>query len=335
MTATAVTPALAPAHARRDACPRSHRGPGRAGARVGSRALVLCVLLTSCGTLPTDSHAYNPLGWPSKAFQSTGFVAADSGWPFVREFGRLLGAVGELLDAPALLVEGVATASPDTLGAGLRHTVFGSGSTLTAAYNLPCFVMPGRNIDLGRDAEVVNEALAFLETVDPAEFRLGDFDDRESVFPKGTRCRRSGENLIYTIPGRGEVLQSAESSIAFDWLNTLASTSFGAQERSWGFVVRTKAAWDERSRYRRAVTILHELCHQEQQMRQVFVGWNFAYWPAYMAPFPFTGHEGHWAEGGSALGANAVNRGLTRWFVRNWRREKSEQALRQDSQRDS
>lgn len=295
-----------------------------------SRARLACaaLLLSSCGTLPLGSHAYNPLGWPSKAFDAAGFASENTGWPFVREFGRLLGAAGELLDAPALLLEGLATASPKTAASGLQHAVLGTGATTTAAYNLPCFVMPGYNLDLGRDAAIVNEALAFLESADPAEFRCTPGDERDAVFPKGTRCRTAGQNLIYSIPGHGEVLQSGESSVAFDWLNSMAGADYEAQERSWGFVVRTKADWDARPDYRRAITILHELCHQEAQMRQAFLGWNILYWPAYMAPFPFTGHTGHWAEGGSSLGANAVEKGLTRWFVRNWRRTRAEQASR-------
>ena len=117
---------------------------------------ILVATLASCAGLPRESHAYNPLGWPAKALQTAGFWAAGTGVPIVRETGRLLQATGELLDAPALLVEGVVTLDgPRLLSAG-EHLAVGTGATVTATWNLPFFLMPGPNIDLARDVDMVS-----------------------------------------------------------------------------------------------------------------------------------------------------------------------------------
>ena len=278
--------------------------------------LPACLLLSACAGLPRDSHVLNPAGWPSKGLSFVGRHAADSGWPVVREVGRLFGAVGELADAPAMFVEGLVTADADRLLGSGEHLVVGTGSTLTAAWNVPFFVIPGRNVALARDVELVNEALEYMEGLPPARYRYGPDDPRTFVFPKGTRARASGQNLIYTIPGHGEVIQACEENLAWNALQWTFGTHFPAQERSWGFVVDTREEWNARNPRFRAETILHELYHQHMQMRDWLLGWTTVYWPAYMATFPFTGWHGHWAEMGGPHDAGAVDRALRTWIRR-------------------
>ncbi|MEZ6036998.1 MAG: hypothetical protein R3F29_05925, partial [Planctomycetota bacterium] len=205
---------------------------------------LLLLLLAGCATAPRASHVFNPLGWPAKAFTFVGDAGADSGWPLLRETGRLFGAIGELAESPALLAEGVVTLDGARLAGAGEQLVVGTGSTLTAACNVPFFVMPGGNVDLGRDVDLVNEALARLEAAPPAMWRIGAEDRRTEIFPRGTRAHASGDNLIYTIPGYGEVLQAAEANRAWDLLQWTFGTDFPAQERSWGFVVRSGAQWN-------------------------------------------------------------------------------------------
>jgi hypothetical protein len=278
-----------------------------------SAVLLLAFLLAGCAGLPSKSHPWNPLGWPAKAFHEVGFLAADTGVPLVREAGRLFQAVGELTESPALLVEGVVTADMHKLGGAAEQLLVGAGSTITAGWNLPFFVVPGENIDLGRDADLVNQALAYLETLPIERWRFHPGDERTIVFPKGTRCRASGDNLIYTVPGEGEVLQSAEGNALWSFLQWSVGTNFPAQERSWGFVVRSKDRWDAAPPRWRAETILHEFYHQHMQMRDWLYGWTLVYWPAYMATFPFTGWNGHWAEMAGEHAAGIVDRGLSGW----------------------
>lgn len=288
---------------------------------ISHAAVSLCaLLLSSCAGVSRASHDLNPAGWPSKALTFVGAAAADSGAPLVRETGRLLSAVGELVDAPALLIEGIVTvSSADLVGSG-EHVVVGVGSTATAVWNLPFFVMPGANIDIAKDVDLVNEALAYMEKLEPVRYRHSPQDPRSFVFPKGTRARASGKNLVYTIPGYGEVIQACEASVIWNALQGAVGTNFPAQERSWGFVVNSGTRWSNiRSRIR-AKTILHELYHQHMQMRDWLFGWSTIYWPAYLAVFPFTGWRGHWAEMGGPHDAGIVNRALRTWMLRPTRR---------------
>ncbi len=268
------------------------------------------LLLAGCTGLPRQSHILNPLGWPAKLMGSAGFAAADSGVPVLRETGRLLQAVGELSESPALMLEGLCTFDHELIGGSVRQLAVGTGATITATYNVPFFVMPGPNIDLGRDAALVNEALAYMETLPVKEWRFYPGDTREFIFSRGTRVRASGYNLIWTIPGYGDVLQAAEGNELWRFLQWTAGTNFSAQERSWGFVVHSKASWDKYPPQLRAETICHEFYHQQMQMREWFMGWTVAYWPAYMATFPFTGWHGHWAEMDGTRAAGIVDRAL-------------------------
>ena len=278
--------------------------------------LLFCLLFVGCAGLPHQSHPYNPLGWPAKLLSGVGFLAADTGLPVVRETGRLLQAVGDLSESPALLVEGVVTADVDKVGGGARRALVGTGSVITAGWNLPFFVVPGRNIDLGRDAEIVNEALAYMETLPVEAWRFHPGDTRTSIFPPGTRVRASGENLVYSVPGAGEILQAAEGNALWDFSQWAVGTNFPAQERSWGFIVRNRERWDSFSPQWRAETILHEFYHQHMQMREWLQGWTVVYWPAYLATFPFTGWSGHWAEMASGHAAGVVDRALSGWRPR-------------------
>lgn len=277
-------------------------------------AVVVLVGAAACHSPTLESSAYNPLGWPARALNITGFAAADSGLPLVRETGRLLGAVGTLLDAPALLVEGVVMLDDDRLVAATEHAVVGSGSTITAAFNVPFFIVPGRTIDLGQYETLVNEALAVMESVPPGQFRADGKDGRTFVFPPGTRVRASGKNLVYTVPGYGEIIQTGRSNVLWDLWNKALGTNF-VQERSWGFVVRDASDWAHAPTRFTTKTVLHEFYHQQMQMRAWMQGWTTVYWPSYMATYPFTGWYGHWAEMKGRRGAGAVNRALVRWIL--------------------
>ena len=159
----------------------------------------------------------------------------------------------------------------------------------------------------------INEALMTMEQLPPQAWRIGPDDARTSIFPPGTRARASGQNVIYTIPGHGEVLQAAEANQAWNFLQWSFGTDFPAQERSWGFVVRSGAHWDKLQPRQRALTILHEFYHQHMQMRQWLLGWTLVYWPAYQVTFPFTGWHDHWAEMGGPHAAGVVDRALGAW----------------------
>lgn len=279
----------------------------------GVHRLAPLLLLAACAGLPSESEDWNPLGWPAKAFSAVGFQAADSELPLVRETGRWLQATGELLDTPALLVEGVVLLDGERVASSGDHLVVGTGSTITATWNLPFFIVPGRTVDLGQDAELVNQALAHLEAQPPESWHTAENDPRTEIFPPGTRVRASGENLIYTIPGHGEVLQSARSNVLWDWLQQAVGTRFPAQERSWGFVVKSREEWNAFSATWRAETILHEFYHQHEQMRVWLKGWTVVYWPAYLATFPFTGWNDHWAERNGPHAAGVVEQACRSW----------------------
>ncbi|MCA8953478.1 MAG: hypothetical protein KDE27_28455 [Planctomycetes bacterium] len=277
---------------------------------------IVTLLAAGCTGLPRASHDWNPLGWPAKAFAFVGEAGANSGWPLVRETGRLLGAVAELAEAPALAVEGLVTLDAGRLGGAAQQLAIGTGSTLTATWNVPFFVMPGGNVDLARDVDLVNQALAVLEQMPSRVWRIDEHDPRTAIFPPGTRARADGQNLIYTVPGHGEVLQAAEANQAWNLLQWTFDTDFPAQERSWGFVVRSVARWDAMRPRQRTATILHELYHQHMQMRQWLLGWTAIYWPAYQITFPFTGWSGHWAEMAGPHAAGVVDRALAGWQLR-------------------
>jgi len=284
---------------------------------IANAGILLAALgLSSCAGLTRASHNLNPIGWPAKALTYVGTAAAGTGVPLVRETGRWLGAAGELVDAPALLVQGVVTLSSDDLVGAGEHLVVGVGATATATWNLPFFIMPGSNIDIAQDVDLVNDALAYMEKLQPLRYRHSPDDPRTFVFPKGTRARASGDNLIYTIPGYGEVIQACEANRAWQALQKIGGTNFPAQERSWGFVVQSDAQWSGRKPRHRAATILHELYHQHMQMRDWLLGWSMVYWPAYMTVFPFTGWHDHWAEMGGPHDAGIVNRALRTWTIR-------------------
>jgi hypothetical protein len=276
-------------------------------------AALAALLLAGCATTSRESHIYNPLGWPAKAFAGIGGAAANSGWPLLRETGRLFCAIGELAEAPALAVEGIVTLDGNRLGGAGQQLVVGTGSTVTAVWNVPFFLMPGGNIDLGRDVDLINQALVAMEKMPPQAWHIGSDDPRTSIFPPGTRARASGQNLIYAIPGFGDVVQAAEANQAWNFLQWSFGTDFPAQERSWGFVVRSGEHWDELQPRQRAVTILHEFYHQHMQMRRWMLGWTLVYWPAYQVTFPFTGWHDHWAEMGGPHAAGVVDRALAAW----------------------
>ena len=97
------------------------------------------ILVSGCLAPETRSHEFNPLGWPARGLQWAGNRGAATDLPLVRDTGRLLFAVGDLADAPALWVEGLATLSPSDVYGGTEKFLLGSGGTVTAALNLPFF----------------------------------------------------------------------------------------------------------------------------------------------------------------------------------------------------
>ena len=278
----------------------------------GFGPIVAVLSFVGCAGLEPVSHEVNPVGWPAKALSGSGAWAADSEVPLLRETGRLLYALGDLLEAPALLVEAPCTLNPERLEHSAYKTITGTGSTLTAALNLPFFFVAGPNVDLGRDAAAINQALEHIETCDPDVWRL-EGDSRDSLFPRGTRVRRSGKNLIWTVPGVGDVIQSGEWSLLLLLAEETAGTSYYIQERSWGMVTRSLTDWNERAERQRATTIIHEFYHQQAQLHGWFLGWTVFYWPAYGYSFAADGWWGHWAEAVGGHGAYAVDRALANW----------------------
>ncbi|MEM7235376.1 MAG: hypothetical protein AAF517_24605, partial [Planctomycetota bacterium] len=231
----------------------------------------------------------------------------------VREAGRLFSALGDLLDAPALFVEGAVTLSADRVLASSDQLAVGLGGTVTAVINLPFFFATQGNVDLGKDADEINRALEYLEKLPVDSWRYFEGDERPWIFPPGTRVRASGKNLVWKLPSGRECVQAAEVSPAFRWSLALVDRSYSAQERSWGFVVPDRNRWDRRSQKSRVGTVLHEFYHQEEQMRRLFRGWTTAYWPAYGWSFFRHGWNGHWAEVQGPHAASVVDRGLRGW----------------------
>ena len=272
------------------------------------------LLLSGCALerVPT-SHEYNPLGWPARGLHAVGVAGANSEWLILREAGRFFTATGTLIDTPAQLVEGVVFLDGPTLAGAGENLVVGTGATVTATWNLPWFWVPGSTMDLARDVDAVNAALEELETIPPEKWKQDENDPRPWVFPPGTRAKPAGRSLVYTIPGHGEVLQTAESNRLWDFLQWSVGTRFPAQERSWGFITRSAKEWEQFPKRFRAATILHELYHQHSQMREMWWSWTSLYWPAYNVTFIFTGWDGHWAEAKGYGDASAVDRGLSGW----------------------
>jgi len=265
----------------------------------------IALTLGACSAGRIHPLAADPLGWPAHMLSDGGFALEDSEVPIAAEVGALVARAGRLLESPALLVEGVLTMDAARLGESVEALVGGVGETLTAAINVPFSLVIGPRIDLGRDADLINDALAALDEVDLGEAR--------ELLPAGTRVRASGRNLIWDIPGRGDVLQRAEGSWLFYALTSLPGQErFIAQERSWGFVVPDRSVWDAYSDRQRAVTTMHEMWHQFGQIETMFGGWSLAYWPAYHASFMTSGWGGHWAETGPR-GAATIERALRFW----------------------
>ncbi len=280
-----------------------------------ARILLFLVLpfIVACAGAPRRSASWNPVGWPAKGLSTVGWHAADSEWPIVREVGWLFGSVGELAESPALLVEGLATLAPAKIAGGGRQIVYGTGATVASAWNLPFALVPGRAVDLGREAELVNAALIHLETVPPETWHLTAKDTRATIFPPGTRVRAAGKDLVWEIPGRPDVLQTALENPLWNAAQRLAGMNYAAQERTWGFIVPSKADWDRKPATQRVKTLLHEFVHQDTQLHELFLGWSLLYWPAYLTTFPFSGWTDHWAELGGTYGAGVINRALYGW----------------------
>ena len=279
------------------------------------RGIFLCALLTlplfevGCQLVDARSHAANPLGWPAKALEHGGRWGADTEVPLVRESGRLVLACADVLEGPPLLLESLFRVRGQSLAEGGAKLAVGVGGTVTAALNLPFFFVCARNVDIARDQDRVNSALRFLEQAPVDDWRYRENDPREFVFPKGTRVRASGKNLIWIVPGAGEFVQAAEES----WLFKLAPREFIAQERSWGMVVANRDRWYRHSDKQRAITIIHEFYHQHPQLRRHFMGWTTLYWPLYGISFLSHGWWEHWAEVESDIAAYIVDHGLKNW----------------------
>jgi len=281
-------------------------------AGAGLAAALLIVSLAGCHGLEPKSHGANPFGWPAKTL-ALGAVAADSELPLYRELGRVASASGDLLESPALLVEGIVTLDRADLTASVEKLVAGTGGTLTALINVPFFFATGGNVDLGRDEAIVNEALAWIESVDPAAWRLPDAENREHIYPTGTRVEASGRNLIWHVPGEGTIVQSAEISPTLAIGLGLTGMAHVAQARTWGFVVGDRHKWEQCSPRLRAVIIVHEFFHQHRQIRHDFHAWSLLYWPAYAVGAISDDAEEHWAENGGPDGAYVVNHALASW----------------------
>ena len=277
--------------------------------------LIAALALSGCASgVGTCSDPVNPFGWPAKVATGSGLALQTTAVPFLREFGRLLYALGDLLECPALALESLIPYRDDRLAAAGEKLLSGAGGTLGAAVNLPFFFVTGRNVDLGRDAAMVNEALAHLEKSPPASWHQAGCDRRVEIFPRGTRVHPWGTLLVWTIPGVGDVLQAGEESPFFRAVQAVVpGTDYSAQERSWGMIVANRDEWDSWSPRMRAATIIHEFVHQHVQIGRWFRGFTVAYWPAYGITFLSDGWEGHWAERTGPYAAEAVDLALRDW----------------------
>ncbi len=270
-------------------------------------ALLLALTLAGCAGpgLPPVSHRDNPVGWPAKGLSSLGRAAAGTGVPVLRETGRVVYALGDVVESPALLVEAVVTLHPARLADAGSKLLMGAGETVTAVTKLPTLVFASHNVNLGAEAPLVNQALAYLDDRSKA-------NGNAPVFPAGTRVRAEGSGLVWIIPGEGEVLQVAEESLPFDFFCWAARQSYSAQERSYGFVVPRAAAWTSPAPWL-AVAAMHEFYHQHVEMHHWLHGWAPVYWLGYYGAFPFQGYENHWAEAASKGGAYRVDEALRNW----------------------
>jgi hypothetical protein len=278
--------------------------------------LLVCVaplfLLGGCMGLEPKSHGSNPVGWPAKIL-SLGQEAADSEVPLYRELGRTASAAGDLLESPALLVEGVLTLDGKELLGSAEKLLIGTGGTLAALINVPFFFATSGVIDIGGEAALVNDALAHMETIEPAVWQDQDDPSRPHVFAPGTRVRASGRNLIWTLPGEGDVIQSAEVSPTLAFALGMTGMAHVAQARTWGFVVGDDHKWRQCTPRLRTVIVIHEFFHQHMQIRQGFRSWSVLYWPAYVLGAVSDDSSEHWAETGGPDGAYIVNRALQGW----------------------
>ena len=273
--------------------------------------LLVAIVLSGCGTFREyQPHDNNPLGWPARACLSAGISAETSPLPLVRDGGRLLRAIGDLAEVPAVIGEALVGTTDVGLTQVIDQTLVGIGSTVTAAINLPLFFVCWNQIDISDEAESMNAALAYIETLEPSVWRNASQDDRDQLIPAGVRVEARGKTLVWNFPDGERRVQSVQVSPLMRWL---APADFIGWERSWGFVVPDQTAFEAHSPSDRIELILHEFLHQEMQMRRWLRGWNPIYWSAYNVTFLRTGWYGHWAETDGPHAANAAERALSHW----------------------
>ncbi|MCE9583463.1 MAG: hypothetical protein K8T20_13335 [Planctomycetes bacterium] len=265
------------------------------------------------GLQPRSSPA-NPFGWPAKLATDAGFGLESTEAPVLRDAGRILYGLGDFLEGPALAFEGLVLFRRERFrSAGLKFAS-GAGELVTGVVSAPFLIVPGRNVDLARDADLVNAGLEQIERTPPEAWHASPNDHRTEIFPRGTRVKAHGTALLWTIPGEGEILQAGEESLFFHAVQAIVpGTDYEAQERSWGMIVKDLEEWDSWNPRVRAGTIIHEFVHQYVQIRCQFKGWSIAYWPAYGVSFVANGWEGHWAERTGPRAAEAVDLALRGW----------------------
>jgi len=273
--------------------------------------LVATVVISGCGIFREyQPHDNNPLAWPSRACICVGISGETSSIPLIRDGGRLLRAVGDLAEVPAIISEGIIGREDVDLAAVIDQTLVGIGSTITAAINLPLFFVSWDQVDISNEAEAMNAALEYIETLQPSAWRNASNDDRDQLIPPGVRVEGDGKTLVWNFPDGERRVQAVQVSPLMRWFSP---GNFAAWERSWGFVVPDKAIFEARRPSQRTRLILHEFLHQELQMRRWLRSWNLVYWPAYTTTFLQTGWQGHWAETDGRHAANAADRALRNW----------------------
>ncbi len=223
---------------------------------------------------------------------ATGFDAQAANFnAATRNVGSIVRGTGEIVSAPLRL-------SP-------RALLHGCGRLATGAVGIALSPFAGPDLDLSRFAPSVNSALEYLDRS----------SSRGRIFPVGSRVRTWNGALLWTIPGRGQVMQSAQVSPSFRWACALVHQRYIAQERAFGFVVPDARDWigppNPRQDIQCTVTILHEFYHQEIEIDGWFEGWSPAYWGAYVAAYPLQGYNNHWAESAAKNGAYVVDRALS------------------------
>ncbi|MAW76439.1 MAG: hypothetical protein CMJ95_03455, partial [Planctomycetes bacterium] len=148
--------------------------------------LLVAIVLSGCGTFREyQPHDNNPLGWPARACISAGISAETSPLPLVRDGGRLLRAVGDLAEVPAVIGEALLGTTDVGLTQVIDQPLVGIGSTIPAAINLPLFFVCWNQIDISDEAEAMNAALAYIETLEPSVWRNASQDDRDQLIPAG------------------------------------------------------------------------------------------------------------------------------------------------------